>query len=54
MNVINVNFTKEFRVMVSKCIKEKGLFWAEEIMKKNNHPSFVKVIIKDILKKEGW
>jgi hypothetical protein len=55
MNIIEVNFTPEFRSEVVALIKGLGIKRAElHMLDLNLHPSFVKDLIKSIISKEGW
>lgn len=50
-----MDFTPEFRAKVAGVIKIYGHKFVEaELLKDGLHPSFVKGLIKSIMRKEGW
>lgn len=54
MNVIEVDFTPKFRSEVFGLVKRLGLAPTEILLTTEFNQSFIKVLLKSIISKEGW
>lgn len=55
MNLIEANFTSAFRSQIAQMIKQYGVQRIElAMLNDGHHVSFVKALVKSIIKKEGW
>lgn len=54
-NVIDAEFTPEYRATIVTLIKKNGIKWMEDAFAASGvHQSFARAIIKSIVRKEGW
>lgn len=55
MNIIPVDFTPQFRAQIATQIRYYGVVRVERLMlSAGYHSSFVSVLIRSIMGKEGW
>ena len=55
-NIITVNFTEEFRKEIFLLIKHRGgpKYTEKILIDAGFHPSFIKGLIRNIMRKDGW